>query len=166
MQAAYGNVANSRFCHGSIRVAIPGFNLLFQTEVSRVIRDDDFTGGPIKILFFQRFDASRQKLRTLKRGNYNGHKKRRRGIKKVHDWVVSTPPRLSLRRAERRSHRSLTERRGRLRRPRDDIAGTLAWRGFLIKKDPIASASSGEVQKLSKASLGVQTIGSPRVLNE
>ena len=39
-------------------------------------------------------------------------------------------------------------------------------RGFSSRNEPITRASSGEVQKHSTASRGVQTIGSPRVLNE
>src|SRR5450759_5041281 len=38
--------------------------------------------------------------------------------------------------------------------------------GFSKRNEPMTNASSGEVQKHSIASRGVQTIGSPRVLNE
>jgi hypothetical protein len=37
---------------------------------------------------------------------------------------------------------------------------------FVSRKEPITSASSGDAQKASTASRGVQTIGSPRVLKE
>ena len=49
------------------------------------------------------------------------------------------------------------------RRRREDHA---VCPGFSSRNEPITSASSGEVQKHSIASRGVQTIGSPRVLNE
>jgi hypothetical protein len=38
--------------------------------------------------------------------------------------------------------------------------------GFSSRYEPITNASRGEVQKHSTASRGVQTIGSPRVLND
>src|SRR6185369_12835700 len=41
-----------------------------------------------------------------------------------------------------------------------------AHSGFFKRKGPMTSASSGVVQKLSSASRGVQTMGSPRVLKE
>src|SRR4051794_359446 len=45
-------------------------------------------------------------------------------------------------------------------------AGRHTAAGFSSRNEPITSASSGDVQKLSTASRGVQTIGSPRVLND
>jgi len=38
--------------------------------------------------------------------------------------------------------------------------------GLSTRYEPITRASSGDVQKHSSASRGVQTIGSPRVLND
>src|SRR5690606_41996340 len=56
--------------------------------------------------------------------------------------------------------------RGPLEARDDDRDATHHVASFSSTNEPITSASSGDVKKHSTASRGVQTLGSPRVLND
>jgi hypothetical protein len=76
------------------------------------------------------------------------------------DLVLRARQRLRIERLEAAAEQSLTPA------SRNDDRYARAHCGFSIRNEPIASASSGVLQKLSSASRGVQTTGSPRLLND